>query len=233
MAVKAQFEGFPRGCVTFYEHLARNNNKAWFSEHKYDFEEQVMVPARDFVFEMGTRLKEIAPRVVADARLDRSIFRHYRDTRFSRDKSPYKTHLGIFFWEGQRPKMDCPGYYFHLEPPNLLLGVGIHCFSKPLMEHYRDSAVHPDHGAVLAEAVASVEGKGYTIGVRHYKKTPRGYDPQHQNAPLLLHNGLTAAFMTRIPDELYSTDILAYCFRRFQDMAPIHRWLLDMISRMD
>jgi uncharacterized protein (TIGR02453 family) len=232
MAVNARFDGFPRESVQFYENLARNNTREWFADHKNEFEERVMVPARDFVYEMGERLREIAPRITADPRLDRSIFRHYRDTRFSRVKVPYKTHLGIFFWEGQRPKMECPGYYFHLEPPNLLLGVGIHCFSKPLLEFYRDSAVHPTHGPELTDAVNEVEQKGYAIGVRHFKKTPRGYDPAHRNSELLLHNGLTAAFMTRIPDELYSTDIVDYCFRRFSDMAPLHRWLLDMIGRM-
>jgi uncharacterized protein (TIGR02453 family) len=232
MAVKAVFEGFPRACVRFYEDLARNNTREWFSEHKSEFEDHVMTPARDFVYEMGERIREIAPKIVADPRLDRSIFRHYRDTRFSRDKAPYKTHLGIFLWEGQRPKMECPGYYFHLEPPNLLLGVGIHCFSKPLLECYRDSVVHPEHGADLGQAVKAVEDKGYAIGVRHFKKTPRGYDPHHDNATLLLHNGLTAAFMARIPDELYTTDLIPYCFRRFADMAPIHRWLLDMIGRL-
>ncbi len=110
MVANTGFRGFPRECVTFYAELARNNNKEWFSEHKSEFERYVMETARDFVYHMGNLLKEISPEIVADPRLDRSIFRHYRDTRFSKDKSPYKTHLGILFWEGNRAKMDCPGY---------------------------------------------------------------------------------------------------------------------------
>jgi uncharacterized protein (TIGR02453 family) len=233
MTAKAAFRGFSRDCVQFYQVLARNNDKGWFTANKQVFENAVMNPARDFVYEMGNLLKEISPKVVADPRQDRSIFRHYRDTRFSHDKSPYKTHLVIFWWEGSRTKMECPGYYFHLEPPNLLLGVGIHCFSKPLLEQYRDSVVDSKQGEALAKAVASVQAKGYAIGIRYYKKTPRGYDPGHKNAELLLHNGLTAAFTVPIPEELYSEDILEYCFNRFRDMSPVHGWLLEMIKKVD
>ena len=229
----AQFNGFSKQTVEFLKKLAQNNNKQWFAEHKSDFEQHVMVPARDFVEAMGDRLRKIAPGVVADPRTDKSIFRIYRDVRFSKDKSPYKNHLGIFWWEGNRPKMDCPGFYFHLEPPNLLIGVGNHCFSKPLLQAYRDFAVDPKHGPALAKAIKDVTKKGdYEIGVKHYKKTPRGYDPNHRNAELLLHNGLTAATMEKIPKELYSKELIDYVFARFKDMAPIHKWLLSMIQRM-
>ena len=233
MSVKSAFDGFPGESVTLYSELASNNSRQWFAERKQDFETYVMAPARDFVFEMGERLKEIAPKIVADPRVDKSIFRPYRDTRFSKDKSPYKTHLGIFFWAGHLAKMDCPGFYFHLEPPNLLLGVGNHCFSKPLLEHYRNSVVDPKHGSALVKAIASVQKKGdYSIGEKHFKKTPRGYDPSHKNAELLLLGGLTAWVANPIPAEFYSKDIIEYCFSRFKDMSPVFDWLLDMIGRV-
>lgn len=234
MTVKTEFRGFPRECVHFYAELARNNNREWFLEHKSEFERYVMEPARDFVYDMGKLLSQLSPGIIADPRLDRSIFRHYRDTRFSKDKSPYKTHLGIFFWEGNRAKMDCPGYYFHLEPPIVLLGVGNHCFSKPVLEQYRESVVHPKQGPALRRAVDTVKSRGnYEIGEKHYKKTPRGYDPSHENAEFLLYNGLTAFGSEPVPDALHSRDILDYCFAKFRDMQPIHTWLLNMIHGME
>jgi uncharacterized protein (TIGR02453 family) len=233
MTVKTGFDGFPREAVTWYAELARNNSREWFSQHKEEFETYAMAPARDFVFEMGERLKEIAPKIVADPRVDKSIFRPYRDTRFSKDKAPYKTHLGIFFWAGNLAKMDCPGFYFHLEPPDLLLAAGNHCFSRPLLQQYRDSVVDPKHGPALAKAIASVQKKGpYAIGEKQFKKTPRGYDPSHKNAELLLFGGLTTWVTTPIPAELHSKDIVDYCFARFKDMAPLFFWLLDMIGRV-
>jgi len=227
-----QFKGFPRESVTFFAELQANNSKNWFDAHKENFDTFVMAPARDFVFHMGVRLQEIAPDIVADPRVNKSIFRPYRDTRFSKDKTPYKTHLGIFFWEGRLPKMECAGYYFHLEPPHLMLAAGIHCFSKRLLELYRDSVVDPEYGPTLSEAIKKAEkNRGYAVGGEHYKKTPRGYDPQHENARLLLYNGLYVATTGPIPDELFTPDFPDYCFAKFKKMAPLHEWLVQMTSR--
>ena len=88
MTVKSSFKGFPRECVQFYSELARNNNRTWFSEHKADFDKYVLEPAQDFVFEMGKLLQKISPKVIADPRLDKSIFRPYRDTRFQQRQVP-------------------------------------------------------------------------------------------------------------------------------------------------
>jgi uncharacterized protein (TIGR02453 family) len=232
MKDESGFRGFPRECVQFYEKLAKNNSKAWFDAHKGDFEAHVMVPARSFVYAMGERLSQITPGVIADPRVNKSIFRPYRDTRFSNDKRPYKTHLGIFFWVGPLAKMDCPGYYFHLEPPVVMLGVGNHCFSKEILDLYREAVVDPDQGPALVKALQAIRKKGdYEIGIRHYKKVPRGYDKDHPNADLLLFNGLTAAYQTSLPRELYSGDFVEYAFARFSEMQPIVDWLLHMISK--
>jgi len=232
MSIKSGFSGFPRDCVNFYTELSRNNNKTWFADHKAEFETYVMAPARDFVFEMGKRLESIAPRIIADPRMDKSIFRPYRDTRFSKNKEPYKNHLGIFFWEGTRPKMECPGFYFHLEPPHMMLAAGMHCFPRPLLDSFRNSVVDPKLGPALTRAAKSVtKKKGYNIGGKHYKKTPRGYDATEENADFLLFNGLYAMFNAEIPEEIYSTEIIDYCFQKFSDMSPIHRWLVDVIDR--
>lgn len=234
MAAESEFNGFPREAVKFFGDLAENNNKAWFAEHKTDFESQVLAPARDFVYEMGKHLRKIAPNVVADPRVDKSIFRIYRDTRFSKDKSPYKNHLGIFFWEGSLPKMESSGFYFHLEPPSLLIAAGVHCFSKTLLEQYRESVIHEKHGPALAKAINRVsKKKDYSVGGKHYKRTPRGFDPNHENAELLLYNGLWAAVETEIPEELHSKEIIPYCLTKFKDMVPLHSWLVEMTGRIE
>ncbi len=120
------FEGFSPKTIAFFNTLKKNNSKEWFNAHKQDFTNHVMEPAKTFVTEMGKALKTLSPDIIAIPLVNKSIFRIYRDVRFSPDKSPYKTHLGIFFWEGGRPKMECSGYYFHLEPPNVYLGAGLY-----------------------------------------------------------------------------------------------------------
>jgi uncharacterized protein (TIGR02453 family) len=232
MTAISDFRGFPRQCVDFYTELTQNNSKTWFDTHKSDFEKNVMGPARDFVSEMGRSLAKISPKINADPRVNRSIFRPYRDIRFSKDKTPYKTHLGIFFWEGSRAKMECSGYYFHLEPPTLFLAAGIHCFSPLLLGAYRDSVVDRKHGSELIKAIKQVSKlKGYSVGGTHYKKTPRGYDANHENAGMLLYNGLYAWTEDEIPSEFYSAQILDYCIDRFKKMSPLHKWLVEMTAR--
>ncbi len=227
------FSGFPKECVAFLSELTENNSKPWFEKHKDDYENYVLAPAREFVVEMGKRLRKISPKVNADPRPNKSLFRIHRDTRFSKDKSPYKTHLGIMWWEGSGPRMECSCYYFHLEPPNLMLGVGIYQFPKHLLEAYRAAVVHQTHGKQLAQAIKKVTQKGeYELGGRVYKKTPRGFDADHPNADMLLFNGLYAGATTKIPRELHSPAIVDYCFERYKKMDPLHKWLVALTERV-
>ncbi|MBI4773048.1 MAG: DUF2461 domain-containing protein [Deltaproteobacteria bacterium] len=234
MPLDREFQGFSPQAVDFYVELTRNNNKGWFESHKDTFETHVLAPARAFVVGMGERLRNIAPGIHADPRVNRSLFRIQRDIRFSPDKSPYKTHLGIWMWEGEGPRMERPGFYFHLEPPFLMLAAGMREFSKPVLEAYRSAAVDREWGAALKDAIESVTSKGsYIVGERHYKKVPRGFDPHHANAELLLHNGLTVRTESPIPPEFYSEELLDYCFVRFVEMKPVHEWLFRLLERMD
>jgi uncharacterized protein (TIGR02453 family) len=225
------FGGFPEQAVEFYSGLAADNNKAWFDSHKDDYERFVMEPAREFVYALGIRLKEISHRVIADPRVNKSIFRPYRDTRFSRDKSPFKTHLGIFFWEGTRPKMECSGYYFHLEPPIVMLATGIHRFQKEQMEVYREAVIDSTLGPELLQAVELVTALGIPVGGRHFKKLPRGYTAEGRSSEFLLHNGLFAVFQSEIPGEFFSESLLDYCFAYYERMNPIHQWLTKALDR--
>lgn len=231
MAQEKGFAGYPKEATRFFRGLQKNNNKAWFTANKTVYDEKVIAPARDFIVAMGKKLHRISPGIQADPRVNKSIFRIYRDTRFSGDKTPYKTHLGLFFWEGERPKMECSGFYFHFEPPRLMLGVGSYMFSPPVLAEYRRSVVHPVHGRALADAIAHVEKKGYGLGGEKYKRTPRGFDPAHPNAPWLLYGGLYAGFEEKIPPELYSAKLVSFCFRHFKAMAPLHQWLTAMTER--
>lgn len=225
-----KFTGFPKTGIQFLKDLAKNNDKIWFNENKQTFTTQLLQPAQAFVSAMGNKLEKIAPDIHADPRTDKSIFRIYRDTRFSADKSPYKTHLGIFFWEGDRPKMECSGFYFHLEPPNLFLGCGIYRLPKPLLNAYRKCVVDKKSGPALMEAIKAMSKKGKISG-RHYKKIPRGFDADHPNAEYLLYNGLHAMTESKIPEELYSEKLVDYCFRWYKEMTPLHRWLVEMTKQ--
>ena len=171
------FDGFSKDTVQFFNRLKKHNDKEWFQKHREDYESYVLAPARSFVGAMGKRLKQISPDINAVAKINKSLFRINRDTRFSADKSPYKTHMGIFFWEGLRPKMECSGFYFHFEPPNITTGVGIYRFPKQDLLRFRKAVVDPGSGEKLSKVIKSLSQKnGYEIGGTFYKRVPSGFD---------------------------------------------------------
>lgn len=232
MGKEGIFSGFERRGTVFLNDLSENNDKKWFNENKERYNKYVLIPAQNFVVDMGKRLADLSPKIIADPRVDKSIFRIYRDTRFSTDKRPYKTHIGIYLWEGNRRKMECSGFYLQIAPPYLLLASGLHIFSKPLLDEYRRSVTDKRHGVSLRKAVEEVlDHSDYALGGNHYKRVPRGLNQKHKNAEFLLHNGLYTAVELKIPRLMYSEELLDFCYDHYKRMLPIHKWLVLMTNR--
>ena len=225
------FSGFSRDTVRFFKELGENNSRPWFEAHRELFETAVMAPAKAFVAAMGEKLREAVPGIVAAPQVNKSIFRIYRDTRFSLDPSPYKTNLGLYFWDGVRPRMESCGFYVHLEPPTLLLGAGVYLFPDRFLERFRRAAVDPKLGRELAKILTDVRAKkGWLIGGQHYKRLPAGYDASHPNAEILKHTGLHVGRDGPIPQAFYSARFVEYCFERFVPFVPLHRWLVKILT---
>jgi len=231
MADGTVFSGFTKETVRFFTALRKNNNKEWFERNRETYDKHVMGPAKLFVTAMGARLKAIAPRVVAVPKVNKSIFRINRDTRFTLDPSPYKTNLGIYFWDGARSRMESSGYYFHLEPPDLMLGGGMYIIPDNLLGRFRKAVADPKSGAEIGKIVAAIRVReGFSVDGQHYKRVPAGFDPAHPNAELLKHKGLYAGVETKIPEEFFSARLVDYCFERFEPLAPLHRWLMKLFG---
>jgi len=133
---ESNFEGFSAEAVFFLKNLKENNNREWFLARKKDYNRKVLKPASDFVVEMGELLQKISPGVNADPKVNRSIRRIYRDSRYASDQEPYRTYLGIWFWHGVRKAKVSPGYYFELRPEELYLSAGIKTFSRKIINSY-------------------------------------------------------------------------------------------------
>jgi uncharacterized protein (TIGR02453 family) len=180
---------------------------------------------------MGERLRAHVHSIAAIPQVNKSIFRLNRDIRFSQDPTPYKVNLGILFWEGGGSRKEGPGFYFHLEPPELWLGGGVWMFTDKQLARYRRAVVDPRLGKELAKIVAAIrELGGWEIGGQHYKRVPAGFDARHPNAALLLHNGLYAGWESPIPEEFYSGRLIDYCLDRYVPLVPLHRWLVKATS---
>ena len=226
------FAGFPKATVQFYSDLKQNNNHLWFNDHKGDYEQQVLAPAQAFVSAMGERLKTLSSQIVVNTRTNGSgsIFRIYNDVRFSKDKTPYKPYLGIFFWEGSQKKMECPGLYFHLESGKLMLFAGMHMFPKPMLDAYRRAVVDPEKGDALLKVVQQLAANpSIKIGGKHYKKFPAGYETTPDRVDFLLYDSLYASLESEIPPEFNTPVILDYCMDRFRAMYPLQQWMVNSL----
>jgi uncharacterized protein (TIGR02453 family) len=231
MTDRTAFTGFTKETVRFYAALRKNNNRAWFEANRPTYDAHVMAPAKLFVMAMGERLKKIVPRVVAIPAVNKSIFRINRDTRFSLDPAPYKTNLGIYFWDGSRSRMESSGFYFGLEPPEFYLGGGMYMIPESLYGRFRKDVVDKRRGMEISRIVAAIRAReGFSVEGDQYKRVPAGFDPGHPNADLLKHKGLYASFATKVPDEFYSERIVDYCFERFEPIVPLHRWLMKLFD---
>jgi uncharacterized protein (TIGR02453 family) len=221
----SHFNGFPGEFFSFFNKLKKNNSKEWFENNRKDYENYILHPSREFVVEMGKKLRRIAPGINAVPMINKSLFKINRDVRFSKDKSPYKTYMGIWLWEGNRKRMESSGFYLHAENNTMFVGVGIKMFSKPLLDRYRQAVVEKKSGGELKKAVKKISDQGYVVNGKHYKKVPRGYEADHPNAEFLLYNGLTARNEEKVPDAFFSDAIIDYAYSHYKNMLPLHQWL--------
>jgi uncharacterized protein (TIGR02453 family) len=160
---------------SFLADLRENNDRDWFARNKARYEEQVLEPALDFVTEFGPHLQRISPHFEADARRSGgSLFRIYRDIRFSKDKTPYKTSVGINFRHERAKDASTPGFYLHLAPGESFAGIGIW--------HPDTAATTRIRQAIAADGdrwVAATRGGELALIGESLKRPPRGFDAGH------------------------------------------------------
>jgi uncharacterized protein (TIGR02453 family) len=225
------FSGFPEEALRFLADLSANNERDWFNAHKQGYLDHIVAPAVAFIRDLGERLQFISPHIQYDTRTNGqgSLMRIYRDVRFSKDKSPYKTWVGIRFWEGAGKKSELPGFFFGFDAGGAGLHVGIHGFPKPMLEAYRKAVDDDELGAELEAAVKSVGAAGaYEIQGEHYKRVPRGYDQDHPRSNLLRHNALFTSSPAIGPAQMASAALVDICMSHSEKMAPLQQWLVKV-----
>ncbi len=228
------FSHFPNETIEFYRQLEHNNNREWFEAHKQDYLEYVQKPSLAFITAMGERLKEISSNIVYDTRTNGagSLMRIYRDIRFSPDKTPYKTNLGIVFWEGEGKKSENPGFYFHVAPYGIGFFSGMYGFNKQMLNAYRAAVIDDTLGVELVEVINNIQSSGYETGGEHYKRVPHSFDPDHPRADLLKYNTLYASITDLNPELMTQPEFMDVAFGHWKNMAPLHRWLVKVASNL-
>jgi len=178
----ASERSFTPAVTKYLKELKENNNRGWFEANKPRYLEEVRDPALQFISDFGPRLKKISPHFKADPRpVGGSLFRIYRDTRFSKDKSPYKTHIGIHFRHERAKDVHAPGFYLHIEPGGIFAGVGIWRPEGEAVKQIREAILN-DSAAWKRSAHGKRFRERFELQGEALKRPPKGVDPDH---PLL------------------------------------------------
>jgi uncharacterized protein (TIGR02453 family) len=221
---------FTEAALRFLRGLKRNNTKAWFERHRSQYELEVRDPMRTLIEEMDVRLARFAPEITGHPK--RSMFRIYRDIRFSKDKSPYKTHAACWFHHrdadrrvGSEAEGGGAGFYFHLEPGSSFVGGGMWMPPRQVLGRIRDGIVEDPTGFDrIVRAPRLVRRFGGLSDEAVLKRMPRGYPEDHPAARWLRYQ----SFVTG--RELSDTQVLSARLptlleQEFTLMLPLVRWL--------
>jgi len=208
-----EFQGFPKALFTFLKQLKKNNERDWFNDNKARFEANVKAPLEAFV---GDASEELGAG---------KVFRIYRDVRFSKDKSPYKTHASAVF-EGRGLV-----YYVHLESDSMFAATGYYQMAKDQRARFYEAVVDAKLGPQLVQLVEDAEDAEMEVGGEALKTAARGYDKDHERARFLRHKGLTVSRTWKpLPKWIHTKEAGERVLAFFREAAPLNDWLKSNVG---
>jgi uncharacterized protein (TIGR02453 family) len=225
---------FTKASFDFLKGLARNNKRPWFEAHREDYEAFLRAPMRDLVEEMDVRFARFAPEILGDPK--RSMFRIHRDIRFSKDKSPYKTNAGCWFFHrdgrhnvGQESEGGGAGFYFHFQPGQCFTGGGLWMPPRPSLNKLRDAIVTDRKKFEKVALSPGIKKLGGLDEEDSLKRVPRGYAPDHPAGKWLRLQSYIAGGMVKDRDVLSGrlADVLE---KEFKTMLPLVRWINGVLG---
>jgi len=206
----------PDSALGFLRDLSENNHREWFQANKKRYERELKRPSRAFVEAVAAELERISPDHVTPA--GKAISRINRDIRFSKDKTPYNTHIWAAFHNQTRPKGGGAGFYVGVSLEDTGIGAGCWMPPKPHIDHLR--AFIAEHHADLTRILAELEPVYGPVKGAKYKRVPRGFDKDHPAAELLKHKGFHVARtlpLSHATTEGYAAEV----GRAFAELKPL------------
>ena len=203
------FRGFPPAAIAFFEGLEADNSKAWWTEHKAEYEEAVRGPMEELIGSVDERYRPMR------------IFRPYRDTRFSKDKTPYKTNIAA---AGEAEGGTT--HYVSLSSEGLFAGSGYYHMANDQLTRFREAVDDDTTGAECAALVAAAVAAGNVVGAHdELKSAPRGYAKDHPRIDLLRRKGLTVWRGWPVAAWLHTAKAKDRVEGLWRDAGPISAWL--------
>jgi uncharacterized protein (TIGR02453 family) len=204
------FGGIPVAALDFYDDLEMDNTRSFWAAHKHTYETAVRGPmtalARELEGEFGAA----------------KVFRPYRDVRFAKDKTPYKTHQGVFV-----PRGPATGFYVEVAAPGVRVGVGFYEASGPRLARIRDAIADDRRGSDLQRILASLTGAGWALDGDRLKTSPRGYDAHHPRIDLLRHRSMTLGKAYGFEPFVHTPELVDRIREDWREASPFVDWVAD------
>lgn len=213
----------------FLKDLAENNDREWFKAHQDAYEEYIREPALEFINDFADPLKKLSEHFVADSRtVGGSLFRIQRDTRFSKDKTPYKLNTGMQFRHSAGKDAHAPGFYLHLQPGECFMGVGLWRPETKVAYGIRE-AIDEDPAGWKRASRSKRFSDVFSLGGDSLKRPPRGFDEEHPLIEDLKRKDFIASTtltQKAITSDHFMADFTDYCKRS----APFMKFLCDAVG---
>jgi uncharacterized protein (TIGR02453 family) len=222
-----RFKGFADADGKFFKALAKNQDREWFQEHKEEFEAGWNQPMKDLLAD----LHEAIDRSYVHCDLDEpKVFRIFRDVRFSKDKSPYKTFVAGCIPTKRASKVtETPvAIYMHFGTENVIAS-GLYTMDAPVVARYRAAVADEARGKELVKILAKLERRGFSSGSLHddvLKKVPKGFDPDHPRGELLKRKSLGVSYPALPKGRLASPELLPWLVEHSKQVASLVEWLV-------
>jgi uncharacterized protein (TIGR02453 family) len=208
-----EFIGIPIAALDFYEDLEADNSRAFWLAHKEIYTESVLGPVTALAAELAPEFGSA------------KIFRPYRDVRFAKDKTPYKTQQGVWFHDSNR--------YLQIDAAGLMLGGGNYHFSPDQLARYRRAVDSPVPAGLLVKALADCHKAGLTLGGEQLRRIPTGFAKDHPHPELIRYKNIVVAMTLGSPDWLTTAQAKTEIVRRFRKMAPVVQWLDHHVGKAE
>ena len=213
----------------FLRELRENNTREWFNDHKVRYEQHLKEPLLDLIADFAPLLSGISPHFRAIPKVSGgSLFRIYRDVRFSKNKSPYKTHASVHFRHEQAKDVHAPGYYLHIEPDNVFLGLGLWRPENSILTKIRSAiATDPELWEDILDA-NSFKNE-FPLQGESLKRPPKGFDPEHRYINDLKHKDFMG--VAQITEEIaLRPDVLPLIAQTWEKGSPFMSFLAESVG---
>ncbi|HEU4812469.1 MAG TPA: DUF2461 domain-containing protein [Nocardioides sp.] len=196
--------------LDFYDDLEVDNTRSWWEVHKHIYREAVLEPMQALTAALSDEFGSA------------KIFRPNKDVRFSKDKTPYKTHQGAFV--AIAPET---GYYVEVSPRGVRTGGGCYWFAPERLAAFRTAVAHDTYGPDLEKRLASAVKRGYEVGGDVLKTKPRGYDGDHPRIALLRHKSLTLGRMIGFDPVIHTGQLVDEVRGDWRAIRPVSEWIAE------